>query len=326
MPKTALVTGAAGFIGRHLVRGLLGDGWQVTGLDLSEQPSASECRWVCASVLDMDAISSAMQGCDTVFHLAAHAHLSAPKPSIYEDVNVRGTAAVLQAAQRAGAKHFIATSSAVIWQSPFSTGTVNETTPLPAREDMAGPYARSKWDANALLCQAVNGDMRLTRLYPTVPVGPGDFGMTAPTQMLHLFMTAPPPAVMETHFDFVPVQDVAQAHIDAANLQAGANNQFILSGERWTMDTLLAFLSETLAKRMPNRKIPYGIARTAAGVIEPLQHLLGKPALSSVEGVKLASAQQHFSNEKARQILRWEPGAVSEALKAAITWLSNQAR
>ncbi|MEO0411557.1 MAG: NAD-dependent epimerase/dehydratase family protein [Pseudomonadota bacterium] len=323
MPKTALVTGAAGFIGRHLVRALMRHGWNVTGLDLSAQPNTLKCRWVRASILNEDAVSSATTQCDTVFHLAAHAHLSAPKPRIYDDVNVKGTAAILSAAQRAGVTHFIATSSAVIWQAPFSEGTVTEETPLPERHEMAGPYARSKWDANALLAKAAGSSMRITRLYPTVPIGPGDVGMTAPTQMLNLFMTKPPPAVLDTVFDFVPVEDIAQAHMNAAVLNTGAQKQFILSGERWTMQTLLAFLKETSGKRMPTRTIPYAAARTAAGIFEPFQHLRGKHAITSVEGIRLSSARRSFSNQAARQALQWQPGAVDNALKTTLHWLGT---
>ncbi|MEM7570536.1 MAG: NAD-dependent epimerase/dehydratase family protein [Pseudomonadota bacterium] len=326
MPKRALVTGAAGFIGRYVVAALEAAGWSVTGYDVQPQPANIDCRWVKASILDGAALTEAMEGCSHVFHLAAHAHLSAPKPDIYQQINVEGSRQVLHAAAHSEVDHLIVTSSAVIWQAPGAHGEITEQSPLPARGDLAGPYARSKWDLDALLKQHAGAIPRLTTLYPTVPIGAGDYGFTAPTQMLDMFLKNPPPAVLRTVFNFVPVCDLAQAHVLAASAPGPAQARYLLSGETWSMNDVLASLSAITEREMPSRAVPYWLARLAAGVSEPVAHLRGHHALSSVEGVRLARSEVRFRHAAAMAQLGWAPTPVIDALKQAVAWLSKTSR
>lgn len=324
MSKSALVTGAAGFIGQHLVERLDQDGWRVTGLDLKPKPAHLSCSWVQGSILDHATLKQAMKGCGTVFHLAAMAHLSAPKPSKYDEINVGGTRAVIDVAQKAGVSHLVATSSAVLWQVPDITGVVDETTPLPPVNALAGPYARSKWRANALLQNTETNDLAVTRLFPTIPVGAGDDAMTAPTQMLSMFLNKPPPAVLETTFNFVSVGDVARAHVLAAQNSPQKQKAYIVSGERWTMDTLLEWLRPYAPRNLPRKKVPYAIAYTVASIAEPLAHLSGRAALSSVEGVRLTRSCCGFSSAALENDFGWKREPIENALKEAIEWLQQR--
>jgi UDP-glucose 4-epimerase len=118
----ALVSGGAGFIGSHIVEALCGLGAQVVVLDdltsghsenLTAFPIADFVR---ASILDIDAVSRAVNGCQLVFHQAALASvpMSVERPRDFYDVNVTGTLNVLQAAAAAKVRRvmFAASSSA----------------------------------------------------------------------------------------------------------------------------------------------------------------------------------------------------------------------
>ena len=75
--KTACVTGACGFIGSHLVRGLLGRGWAVRAFDnlslgtVERLPASAHLQFVRGDVRDEVAVREAVRGCDVVFHFAA---------------------------------------------------------------------------------------------------------------------------------------------------------------------------------------------------------------------------------------------------------------
>jgi len=125
LPRRALVTGGAGFIGSHLVERLLRDGWEVTTLDdlssgdLANLPrhSGERIRIVTGNVTDPRAAADACQGKDVVFHLAAVSSIQAAEdhPGLMKDVNVGGTRNVLERSAEARVGSFVFASSAAIY-------------------------------------------------------------------------------------------------------------------------------------------------------------------------------------------------------------------
>jgi len=207
-----LVTGGAGFLGRHLVDQLIGvEGREVRVIDPQPWAPPPGGAAIAGSILDPEALDRAMRGVAELHHLAAHAHLFARDSGVYERVNVEGTRAVLEAAKRHAVKRIVVVSSAVIlrgWNDP-DPSPVTEAGPIPPRSAMAGPYSRSKREADGLVRRAVAEGLPAVTLYPTVPLGPGDHGMTAPTRMLAMLLERPPPAYLECRLDLVPVTDLA---------------------------------------------------------------------------------------------------------------------
>ncbi|HEX6852050.1 MAG TPA: NAD-dependent epimerase/dehydratase family protein [Candidatus Polarisedimenticolaceae bacterium] len=131
--RSVLVTGAAGFIGSHVVERLLGRGDRVVGLDSFDDfydPSLKErnvggvlghpdYRLVRGDIRDDDALHAAFAGerHDAVFHMAARAGVrpSIEDPVLYASVNLDGTAKVLEAARRHGVRTFVFGSSSSVY-------------------------------------------------------------------------------------------------------------------------------------------------------------------------------------------------------------------
>jgi UDP-glucuronate 4-epimerase len=128
----ALVTGAAGFIGSHLVDRLLADGWRVTALDnfdpfydrtIKERNIAAHrvhpaYRLVETDLRDREAMSGALRDeYDVIVHLAARAGVrpSIADPVGYQEVNVRGTQELLEIARQRGIKQFVFASSSSVY-------------------------------------------------------------------------------------------------------------------------------------------------------------------------------------------------------------------
>ena len=111
----ALVTGAAGFIGSHVVRSLLGAGYSVRAMHLPSDDVrnlrglAVEC--VPGDVTERESVRSAMHGCDQVFHLAAIYVLWSRNPARMREVNVEGTRTVLSIARELSVQRVVCTSS-----------------------------------------------------------------------------------------------------------------------------------------------------------------------------------------------------------------------
>jgi UDP-glucuronate 4-epimerase len=160
-----LVTGAAGFIGSHLVDRLLSCGLHVVGIDnfddfydpaikrrnLAMAASNPALELVEADIRDHEALRALPDDIDTVVHLAARAGVrpSIQEPLLYQDVNVRGTQELLQLAREREIRKFLFGSSSSVYgdsdRVPFS-----EDDPV---DRPISPYAATK-RAGELICHA----------------------------------------------------------------------------------------------------------------------------------------------------------------------------
>jgi UDP-glucose 4-epimerase len=143
-----LITGGAGFIGRHIAE-YFQDRAEVRVLDnlrsgFESNLAGLECQLIVGSILDRDLVREVMKGVDFVFHLAAMVSVqeSVQKPNECAEINTVGTAIVLEEAARARVKKLIFSSSAAIY---------GDNTTIPKIESMAAepksPYATSKYEA-----------------------------------------------------------------------------------------------------------------------------------------------------------------------------------
>ena len=116
-PQKALVTGASGFIGSRLVHLLLSEGVEVRAMILPGDSAHNlddvrgDIEIVCGRLEDDTACATAVEGCDTLFHLAAIYAIWLPEPRKMFDVNVDGTRRIMAAARAAGVKRIVYTSS-----------------------------------------------------------------------------------------------------------------------------------------------------------------------------------------------------------------------
>lgn len=145
--KRALVTGAAGFIGSHIVDELLSMGVQVVAIDNESAECHDNFYWNSQAenhkidICDYNSILPLFEGVDTVFHLAAESRIqpSIINPLLAVKVNAYGTCSALQAAHVNSARRFVYSSTSSAY------GTSN---PIPQVEDMPRdcltPYAVSK--------------------------------------------------------------------------------------------------------------------------------------------------------------------------------------
>jgi UDP-glucuronate 4-epimerase len=164
--NTAIITGAAGFIGSHLSVALVKRGWSVVGVDNFDgfYPRAAKLRNLAplascdyfdlheADIRDADRMRRIMSDArpQAVFHLAALAGVrpSLLEPARFADVNINGTASVLEAARQAGCGAIVFASSSSVYgnnpKAPFS-----EDDPV---EEQISPYAATK-RACEIMCQ-----------------------------------------------------------------------------------------------------------------------------------------------------------------------------
>lgn len=323
-----LVTGGAGFIGRHLVHQLLNRGHSVRVLDIREFKSLDQrAEFVRGSITDRKLVQKVMRGVDQVFHLAANPDLWIPQKKEYQIINVDGTRIVLEEAAKAGVDRFIHTSTESILKGhrKETSGPVDEDVSR-TLNDMPGPYCRSKYLAEQEARAAATYGLPVIIVNPTLPIGPGDFRVTPPTKMIIDFVCGNNPAYLDFEMNLVDVRDAALGHILAAE-RGQIGHRYILGGENLRLAQVLDILRELTGLPITKRRIPYSLALGYAALSEFVADTITKkPPKASLTGVRVAGASMLFNCSKAVNELGFPQSPIREAIAEGLACLQSQGR
>lgn len=250
--ETALVTGAAGFIGSHLSVGLLDRGYRVIGVDnfesgspgtVAELRSRDRFSFAEGDVRDASFVSGLFDRADALFHHAAITSVgrSYEDPRATADVNCTGTAVLLSEARNTSLANVVVASSASVYGSGTSQ-PVSEDASL----DPESPYATSKLWTERLAMQLedhVDGDVVALRYFNVY--GPGQDPNGAYASVVPSFVSrvrrGSPPIIYgdgEQTRDFVHVGDVVRANAAVADAEASGEIYNVGSGERTSINEL----------------------------------------------------------------------------------------
>ncbi len=319
-PKTALVTGGAGFIGSHLVDALIGEGYGVIVIDNLTTGKRSQvnknAKFIKADICNLNKIKSYFKKVDYVFHLAARARIqpSIQNPAPTFENNVNGTLNVLIAARDAGVKRVVYSASSSSYGDQES---------LPLYEEMSSkfksPYALSKYVGEEL-CRL------FSNLYSLETVSLRYFNVYGPRQLLsgayatvmgiflnQLKMDKPLTIVGDGNIrrDFTHVFDVAHANILAAKSPHVGKGELINigTGKNYSINEVAAMvLAEPPATPgYPNFKI-----MTALNRQEALPEAVLAAAIKEKKVVYIPSRPGETrltlaNNSRARKLLDWKP-------------------
>lgn len=321
MSDVSLVTGGAGFIGGHLVRMLVDRGERVRVLDC-RGPHTSEriqAEFVAADIRDRAAVRRAVQGCRVVYHLAANPQLWTHRRGHFRQVNYHGAVNVIEEGLAAGAERVLHTSTESILTRRRQTGPIAEDQRVPLA-DVVGPYCRSKWYAERFALRLGRRGAPVVVANPTLPIGPGDWGRSPPTQMLLDCCQGKRAAYLDAELNLIDVRDVAEGLILA--LERGTpGRRYLLGGENWSIHRVFTWVARRTGQPQPRWRVPYPLALAAAYVSEFVADVGTRriPA-ATVTGVKLTRRTMHFDASRSLTELGLQPRPVEDSLRDAIVW------
>jgi dihydroflavonol-4-reductase len=318
-----LVTGGAGFIGSHLVHLLVDQRKAVRILDL---PGAflnhlpiSQIEVIHGDIRDAKAMSRAVSGCRQVYHLAANPHLWTQKRGHFCQVNYQGTVNVLTAALKAGVERIVHTSTESILTRAQQSSPIAEDQRVGLR-DAIGPYCKSKYLAERYALQLARAGAPVIVANPTLPIGPGDWGRSPPTQMILDFCRGHRREYVDGHLNLIDVRDVALG-LERAMERGRAGRRYLLGAENLSVHEVFTHLANLTGLPSPSRRIPYPVALAAAYVSEWLADVVThqEPA-ATVTGVKLTRRSMTFDPRRSLEELGLKPRPVLQSLADAIGW------
>jgi dihydroflavonol-4-reductase len=325
MDALTIVTGGAGFIGSHLVDRLVRRGERVRVIERPEAETAhlpAGVEVVRADIRDRDAVRSALRGGRYVYHLAANPNLWVRDRREFEAVNHRGTVHVLDAAIEAGAERILHTSteSILTCARPRSDRPIAEDVEA-AESDAVGPYCLSKLRAEFAARERARAGHPVLIANPTMPVGPGDRGLSPPTRLIRDFCLGRLPARLDCTLNLIDVRDVADGLV--RTLERGQpGRRYLLGGENLTLLGLLEILSEMTGVPVPRWRVPYPLALAVALASELVaDHLTGRPPKATLTGVRLTRRTMHFDASRSLGALGLVPRPVRLSLADAVGWL-----
>ncbi len=320
MAARALVTGANGFVGAHVVRALRERGDEaramVRGAADLRALDGIDCEIVTGDLRDHASVARAVAGCDVVYHVAADYRLWVRDAAPMYAANVGGTRNVIAAAVRAGVRRIVHTST-VGALGIGADGIGREDTPV-ALADMIGPYKRSKFLAERIALEAARAGAPIVIVNPSTPIGPLDFKPTPTGRIIVDFLNRRMPAYVETGLNLVGVEDVARGHLLAAE-RGRIGEKYILGGENLTLEEMLARLARIARLPAPRIRVPwalaYGFALGAEAVARAITH---RAPRASVVEVRMARKKMFFDWSKARDELDYAPAPIDAALARAV--------
>jgi UDP-glucose 4-epimerase len=320
----ALVTGAAGFIGRHLIECLLRDGHSVRALFHESRCHESWCadvEFANGDVRDPQAMKSAAAGCEIIFHLAGRAHALTEvrgDEEVYRTINTDGTRHVLEGAVAGGAKAFVLFSSVKAMGEGGNRCLDESFDGLPET-----PYGRSKREAEHVALE-IGGrtGLHVSCLRLPLVYGPGNkgnlFRMIAAIDR-GIF---PPLPEVGNRRSMVHVADVAQAALLAAKTPMANGQCYIVTdGQAYSTRELYELICRGLGKNIPSWHIPVWTLAALGGVGSLIGDALGKRIMFDSDALDKLIGSAWYNSERIVRELGYRPLiSLEDALPGMIAW------
>ena len=320
----ALVTGAGGFIGRHLVARLLQNGYSVRALVHKSRPPAewpASVEVAIGDVRDAQAMKEVAAGCEIVYHLAGKAHALTEvrgDEDAYRAINTDGTRHVLEGAVASGARAFVLFSS-VKAMGEGGSRCLDESFDGPPET----PYGRSKLEAErtALEIGRQTG-LHVTCLRFPLVYGPGDKGNLFRMIAAIDRGVFPPLPDLGNRRSLVHVVDAVQAAVLAVSVPTAKGQCYIVTdGRAYSTRELYELICRALGKPIPRWYVPLWTLKVLGKAGDAIGWISGRRFLFDSDVLDKLIGSAWYSSEKISRQLGYRPSITFlDALPELIAW------
>jgi dihydroflavonol-4-reductase len=315
-----LVTGGTGFVGGLLLTRLVRDGRRVRALvrrpgDRERLPTP-QVELALGDLADEETLARAADGCAVVYHVAGMNQLCLPDPAPLYEVNVEGTRRLLLAAQRAGVRRVVYTSSAATLGTDPSRG-LDESAPPPRQ--LSSHYARSKVEAEmvALGYTAVE----VVALNPSSVQGPGR--VTGTARVFLDYLNGKLPFDMPSRFGICYTEDCVNGHL-LAETKGRPGQRYVLNTGTLSNREAIDLIAVIAGLTDRPRTLPLPVAMAAAACLESLARLRGTRPVLCREAVRTVGQPHLYDGSRAERELGLRYTPLRDAMEATVRWYVEQ--
>lgn len=314
MSKRALVTGAGGFIGSHLVELLVNEGYSVRAfvhynsnnnwynLERAPKQVLDNVEVISGDIADPFSVDNAVKGCDVVFHLAALIGIpySYIAPASYVSTNITGTLNVLEACRKYDVARVLHTSTSETY------GTA-QYVPIDEQHPLVGqsPYSATKISAD-----------KLAQSYW--------LSFKTPVTVVRPFNTFGPRQSMRAIIPTIIVQALTKGSLKLGSLDPVRDLTFVT-------DTARGFMAAERSDKVLGEVVNLGVGKgvTIGELVTIIGELLGKELPVETEQQRVRPTNSEVmklisNNSKAQELMNWSPEvSLREGLQATIDFISD---
>ena len=324
--KKVLVTGATGLVGRFVVKQLLEEGYYIKAFAKIEEkfihtlPTHPSVEWIPGDILDLIDLEKAMEDVEYIVHAAAFVSLNPFKRKEVLQINVEGTANVINLALKKNIKKFIHLSSVTTIGYSEKPIKVDEKNKIDVSLSNLA-YAQSKILSEREAWRGATEGLPVIILNPSTIIGPGDWERGS-TQLFK-YVSEQHKFYVDGIFNYVDVRDLSKA-ISLLLKSDLENEQFIVTAGTILYKDLFAKIANEFQVKPPSIKIPKLIMRIIAFFETIKQGLFKskKDPIITKEMIHEASNKSIYLNEKIKKQLSISFHSIDET----IPWVCEELR
>ncbi len=327
-----LVTGANGFLGRHLVAELLRRGYPVRALVRpgSVTPAAlpslesmpiEVCELDLAQVVRKAALAEAIGGCAAIIHAAAVAQVNPARSRAVRDTNIHGTEQALRLARKGGVSRLVYVGTANVFGFGTKARPGDETRPYTGHR-YGLDYMDSKRAAtDRVLAAVAREQLPAVLVHPTFMLGPGDAKPTSGALLLELREGRLPGYPLGGK-NYVHVHDVAVATVNALT-QGRVGESYILGNENLSYREAFALMARVAGVAPPRWPVLPLLASLYGAACDLKARLTGRATQVNSAMVAVANDGHYFTPQKARAELSLPQTSIHQAIGEAFDWFKT---
>lgn len=320
MPMRVLVTGGCGFVGTHLCKRLLAEGYDVRALALDPSDfsvlNGHPITPIVGDITDATCMQTAVAGCDWVIHAAASIRYWSPYAAHIKHVNIEGTRIVARACREAGVKRMLFVSSVLsVGLAKGLDEPADEEIPFNL-EQTSQPYPLSKYYAERALQEEITMGLDAVTVNPVNIFGPRGNQYHGAEMMQKVRQSYIIP-YYSGGICVVHVADIVDGIIRAL-VHGTTGERYILGGENISYRSIVERTATRMGLNRRFVKIPPALTGLLTLAEKPMGILLKRPPKFTKEVHYLINRWRYYRWDKAKTELKYNPRGFDQILEECL--------